>query len=214
MASPRLHAEVKYKCTGAHLAEPDDARAEAIQRVSVVSRPAGLRREEFSILLRNAIEILGIGRGFALDRDVCQRDAYSAFSLSHCASPGSYQLDRFRGTFRLANAAVDAFVRVDDEHVFAFVEAVHRTHFHAIHVFAFDAVVLTTKSWRVRRPRPVGTVEQREFETLGNAYRFDAEYIASWARTGRARLSNSASQRANMSNSCRRPAVHRDRIPL
>jgi hypothetical protein len=30
---------------------------------------------------------------------------------------------------------------MDDEHVFAFVEAVHRTHFHAVHVFTFDAII-------------------------------------------------------------------------
>jgi hypothetical protein len=31
---------------------------------------------------------------------------------------------------------------MDDEHVVAFIEAVHRTNFYAVHVFAFDAVVV------------------------------------------------------------------------
>jgi hypothetical protein len=31
---------------------------------------------------------------------------------------------------------------MDDEHVLALIEAVHRTDFDAIHVFAFDAVVV------------------------------------------------------------------------
>ena len=33
----------------------------------------------------------------------------------------------------------DAFVRVDDEHVLALVEAVHGANFHAIHQLALDA---------------------------------------------------------------------------
>jgi hypothetical protein len=31
---------------------------------------------------------------------------------------------------------------MDDEHVLAFVEAVDRTHFHAVHVLALDALVV------------------------------------------------------------------------
>src|SRR5665811_2567394 len=38
-------------------------------------------------------------------------------------------------------SAIDALFRVNDEHVFAFVEAIDRTHLHAVHVFALDAVV-------------------------------------------------------------------------
>jgi hypothetical protein len=29
---------------------------------------------------------------------------------------------------------------MDDEHVFAFVETIHGAHFHAVHVFALDAI--------------------------------------------------------------------------
>ena len=46
------------------------------------------------------------------------------------------RLDCVDWAFRLAHAAIDAFVRVDDEHVFALVEAVHRAHFDAVHRFA------------------------------------------------------------------------------
>src|SRR5215510_3880327 len=48
--------------------------------------------------------------------------------------------DRVRRAFGLAHAAIDAFVRVDHQHVVALVEAVHGAHLHAIHVFALDAV--------------------------------------------------------------------------
>src|SRR5205085_10721726 len=34
---------------------------------------------------------------------------------------------------------IDAFVGVDDQHVLAFVEAIHRAHFDAVHVLAADA---------------------------------------------------------------------------
>jgi len=43
------------------------------------------------------------------------------------------------GTFWLAHSAIDAFVGVDHQHIFAFVKAVNRTNFHAVRVFAFDA---------------------------------------------------------------------------
>src|SRR5690606_13426875 len=43
--------------------------------------------------------------------------------------------------FRLANAAINAFIRVDDKHIFALVETVDRTHLDAIHVLATNAVV-------------------------------------------------------------------------
>ena len=48
--------------------------------------------------------------------------------------------DRIGGTFRLADAAIDAFVRVDDQHVFPLVEALDRADIDAVHVFAANAV--------------------------------------------------------------------------
>jgi hypothetical protein len=49
-------------------------------------------------------------------------------------------LDRLGGALRFANPAIDAFVRMNDEHVLALIEAVDRTDFDAIHVFALDAI--------------------------------------------------------------------------
>src|SRR5690606_12938115 len=49
--------------------------------------------------------------------------------------------DRLGRAFRLAHAAVDALVGVDDEHVLALVEAIDRTDLDAVHVLALDAVV-------------------------------------------------------------------------
>jgi hypothetical protein len=44
--------------------------------------------------------------------------------------------------FRLANTTIDAFVGVDDEHVLALVEAVHRTHLDTVHVLAANAALV------------------------------------------------------------------------
>src|SRR3546814_17586093 len=43
--------------------------------------------------------------------------------------------------FRFAHAAVDALVRVDDQHILALVETVHGANLDAIHIFAADAVI-------------------------------------------------------------------------
>jgi len=52
------------------------------------------------------------------------------------------RFDRVNWAFRHADPTIDALVRMDDEHVLAFIEAVHRTHFDAIHNLATDAVVV------------------------------------------------------------------------
>ena len=49
------------------------------------------------------------------------------------------RLDGIDGTFRFANATVDAFPGMDDEHVLALVEAVDGADLNAIGILAFDA---------------------------------------------------------------------------
>src|SRR5215472_10963763 len=51
-------------------------------------------------------------------------------------------LDGFNRAFGLAYAAIDAFVRVDDQHVFALVKTIDRANLNTVHVFAFDAIVV------------------------------------------------------------------------
>jgi hypothetical protein len=51
-------------------------------------------------------------------------------------------LDRVDRALRLAHPAIDAFVRVDDKHVLALVEAVHGAHFDAVHNFAANAALV------------------------------------------------------------------------
>ncbi len=48
-------------------------------------------------------------------------------------------LNGIDGTFWFANATIDAFVRMDDEHILALVEAIHGAHSDAVHGFAANA---------------------------------------------------------------------------
>jgi len=48
-------------------------------------------------------------------------------------------LDGVHGAFRLADAAIDALVGVNNQHILALVEAVYRADLDAIHVLALDA---------------------------------------------------------------------------
>jgi hypothetical protein len=43
---------------------------------------------------------------------------------------------------RLADAAINAFVRVDDEHILAFIETIDRAHLDTIGVLALDALIV------------------------------------------------------------------------
>ena len=52
------------------------------------------------------------------------------------------RLDGINRAFRLANTAIDAFVRVDDKHVLTLVEAVDRTHLDTVHVLTFYAAFI------------------------------------------------------------------------
>ena len=52
-----------------------------------------------------------------------------------------FREDRLRRSLRLAQGAINALIRVNDQEVRAFVEAVDRADFHTVGVFALDAVV-------------------------------------------------------------------------
>src|ERR1700730_4702728 len=98
------------------------------------------RRKIFLELAFHALEILGVRRGVLLLGDV--GPALGVFGI-HLQPFLEARLGvRFYGvggTFRLADAAVDAFVRMDDQHIVTLVEAVHRADFNAIGIFAFNA---------------------------------------------------------------------------
>src|SRR5262249_44034831 len=52
------------------------------------------------------------------------------------------RFDCVNRAFWFANAAIDAFVGVNDEHVLALIEAVHRTHLDTVHILAANAALI------------------------------------------------------------------------
>ena len=95
-------------------------------------------------LTSHVLEIIGVvwrvffagdvGPGFG----VFQIQLYPGVHVAACGI-GQNCLDR---AFRLAHTTVDALVRVNDQHVFALIKAVHWTNFDAVHVLTLDALVV------------------------------------------------------------------------
>jgi hypothetical protein len=99
------------------------------------------------------LPFLGVGRGFFFRRDVGPDFCEICVDTQPLLGAGlSVGLDRIHRAFGFADAAIDAFVRVDHEHVFALIEAIHRADFHAIHVFAFDTIVVDDVGHRLTEP--------------------------------------------------------------
>ena len=101
---------------------------------------AGVGAEQ-RLLARLVLPIIGIRRCFALAGDIGPLLGVIAVEFY----PGGRLIvaigqNRLGRAFRFADAAINAFIRVNHQHVFANIEAVHRTDFHAIHVFAVDAI--------------------------------------------------------------------------
>src|SRR5690606_14360284 len=114
------------------------------------------RRKILFVLARLAVELLRVRRRFSLGSYVRPLFGIFGIDLQPFLKPGlRIRLDRVGRAFRLADAAIDALVRVDDEHVLAFVETIHRTDLHAVHVFAFDAIVGDDVGHRLLREDPV-----------------------------------------------------------
>ena len=102
---------------------------------------AGRWREIGVKLTGFAVKFLGIGGRIALYRDVGPFGGIFRvdFQPSFQAGLGVW-LNGIGGAFGLAHAAINTFIGVDDQHVLAFIEAIHGANFHAIHIFALDAV--------------------------------------------------------------------------
>src|SRR5215213_5840042 len=86
--------------------------------------------------------LVGVGGAVLLAGDVRPLGGESGVDLEPFFEPAfGVGQDRLGRAFRLADAAIDAFVGVDDEHIVAFVKAIDRADLDAIHIFAFDAGV-------------------------------------------------------------------------
>src|SRR5579862_624187 len=102
-----------------------------------------IRRKMLVEFVGHPFPLLGVGRGLFLGRDV--RPCFGVFRVDRqpLLDAGlGIGLDRVDRAFRLADPAIDAFIGVDDQHIFALVEAIHGADFNAVHVFAFDAIVV------------------------------------------------------------------------
>ena len=104
---------------------------------------AGIGAEVFSELVGHADKSVGIGRCRLLPRYVGPNFRILAVEVEPLfESRLRIRLDRINRAFRLANTTIDAFVRVDDEHVLTLVEAVYRTHLDTVSVLAADTALV------------------------------------------------------------------------
>jgi hypothetical protein len=114
-----------------------DVRHPRLLRSSITK--AGVRRKQ-ACLVRLALPLLGIWGRLTLDRDVWPDLSVFGVDLEPLLQPRlGVRLNRVNRAFRFANTAIDAFVRVNDEHVLTLIEAINRTDLHTIHVLTFDA---------------------------------------------------------------------------
>ena len=93
--------------------------------------------------VRLPLPLLRVRRGRFFDRNIWPDSCVFRIQRQPFLKPGfAISLDGIDGAFRFANATVDAFVRMDDEHVLALVEAVHGAHLDAVHGFAANAAIV------------------------------------------------------------------------
>src|SRR3984957_18302975 len=91
-----------------------------------------LRRKKLSKLVGSPVELLAVRRRLFLTGYIWPRlGVFSVHFQPKSEVRFSVWLDCFGGAFRFAHAAIDALIRVDDEHILALVKAVDRANFHA-----------------------------------------------------------------------------------
>src|SRR3984893_12924339 len=103
---------------------------------------AGIWREVLEFV-RLPLPPLRVGRGRFFDRNIWPDFRVFRIQRQPFLKPRlGVRLDRVDRAFRHADPAIDAFVRVDDEHVLALVEAVHGAHVDAVHDFAANTALV------------------------------------------------------------------------
>jgi hypothetical protein len=92
-----------------------------------------LRRKKLSEFVGSPIEFLGVGRRISLACYIWPGFGVVSVQLKPRGKVGfGVRLDCFCGAFRFAHAAIDAFVGMNDEHVFTLVEAIDWAYLYAI----------------------------------------------------------------------------------
>ena len=113
------------------------------QRPNRLAAFAGCLREVFLQLALFTVAFLCLGQWVFLGDDHWPKFGVFAvefnplFHVWLCVGA-----DRIRRAFRLANAAIDTFIGMNDQHVLAFIKAIHRTYFNAVGVFAGDTGIV------------------------------------------------------------------------
>src|ERR1700722_3300602 len=83
------------------------------------------RRKEFSKLVGAAVELLSVRRRLFLTGYIWPRLGVVSIQFQPKSEVRfSVRLDGFGRAFRFAHAAIDALIRVDDEHIITLVKAV------------------------------------------------------------------------------------------
>src|SRR5215831_1090453 len=117
-------------------------RRRSRQPVTASITRAGIWREVLEFV-RLPLPLLRVRRGRFFDRDIWPDSCVFRIQRQPFLKPGfAISLDGIHGAFRFANATVDAFVRMNDEHVLALVEAVHGANLDAVHDFAANAAIV------------------------------------------------------------------------
>ena len=89
---------------------------------------------------RHSVMLLCVHPGFAFPSDVRPFVGIVTIELEPCVSALiRIGQNGFRRAFRFVNAAVDALIRMNDEHVLAFVEAIDGANLDAVHALTLDA---------------------------------------------------------------------------
>src|SRR6266516_1026984 len=100
-------------------------------------------RRKILEFVRLPLPLLPVGRGRFFARDIWPDFCVFRIHRQPLLKPWfAIRLDGIDGTFRFANATVDAFLGMDDEHVLALVEAVDGAHGDAVHGFAANAAIV------------------------------------------------------------------------
>jgi hypothetical protein len=103
---------------------------------------AGIWREILLELAFFAVKLLGVGKRILLDGNIGPDGCIFRIDLQPLVETRfGIRLDRFCRTFGLAHTAIDAFIRVNDQKIFADIETVNRANFHTIGIFAANAIV-------------------------------------------------------------------------
>ena len=103
---------------------------------------AGIRREVLKFV-GLALPLLRVSRGSLFDRDIRPSFRIICIKLQPLLRARfGIRLYCLNRAFRLAHAAVDTFVRMNDEHVLTLVETIDGADLHAVHKFALDATLV------------------------------------------------------------------------